>query len=184
MEATEILSSEHRVIERVLTSLEKAAMRLENGEPFRPGFFIQATDFIRGFADGCHHKKEEGVLFTSMREWGVPQVAGPVGMMMAEHEQGRAYTRTMRSAAERLEAGDSLSQIELVTAAQNYVSLLREHIYKEDNILFPLAQRVIPVAEQSKVLEGFENLEHEETGEGVHEKFLALAEALAHEAGS
>jgi len=184
MEATDILSSEHRVIERVLTSLETAAVRLEGGEPFRPGFFIQAADFIRGFADGCHHKKEEGVLFISMREWGVPQVAGPIGMMLAEHEQGRVYTRAMRSAAERLEGGDSSSQAELVSAAHSYVSLLREHIYKEDNILFPLAQRVIPLSEQSKVLEDFEHVEHEDTGEGVHEKFLAIAEALTREAGS
>jgi hemerythrin-like domain-containing protein len=61
------------------------------------------------------------------------------------------------------------------------VALLRQHIYKEDNILFPMADRVIPLEKQEKVAEDFERIEHEETGEGVHEKYLALAEVLEKE---
>jgi hemerythrin-like domain-containing protein len=72
MKATDVLVDEHRVIERVLSSLEAGVDRLESGQPVRPEFFLSATDFIRGFADGCHHQKEEGVLFTSMEEQGIP----------------------------------------------------------------------------------------------------------------
>ena len=63
MNATEILMDEHRVIERVLDALESAANLATQGGQIRPGFFIDASDFIKGFADGCHHMKEEGVLF-------------------------------------------------------------------------------------------------------------------------
>ena len=73
MEATEILMQEHRVIERVLTTLEAGAARVDAGQPMRPGFFIEATDFVKGFADGCHHRKEEGVLFTAMVDSGLPR---------------------------------------------------------------------------------------------------------------
>ena len=66
MEATEILMAEHRVIERVSPTLEAGAARVDAGQPMRPGFFVDAADFIKGFADGCHHRKEEGVLFTAM----------------------------------------------------------------------------------------------------------------------
>jgi hemerythrin-like domain-containing protein len=52
---------EHRVIERVITSLEQGADRLEQGKAIEPAFFIDAAQFIKGFADGCHHMKEEGV---------------------------------------------------------------------------------------------------------------------------
>ncbi|RPJ01063.1 MAG: hypothetical protein EHM39_03845, partial [Chloroflexi bacterium] len=72
MKATEILMDEHRVIERVLTALESAARRVEAGQALRPDFFVDAADFIRGFADGCHHMKEEGVLFKTMEDYGVP----------------------------------------------------------------------------------------------------------------
>jgi hemerythrin-like domain-containing protein len=72
MKATEILMEEHRVIEGVLKTLETAAQYLEMGLPVRPGLFLEAADFVRGFADGCHHKKEEQVLFKSMALYGVP----------------------------------------------------------------------------------------------------------------
>lgn len=181
MKATEILSSEHRVIERVITALEQGAAQLENGQPVRPGFFIQASDFIKGFADGCHHAKEEGVLFKSLAANGMAVDGGPVGMMLAEHEQGRVYTRGMRKAAEALQSGDSSASKDVVMNARGYADLLRQHIQKEDNVLFPAADQFIPAAEQDEVMEGFEKVEHEETGAGVHEKYLAMAESLEKE---
>ena len=182
MQATDILMSEHRVIERVVASLEQAAERVNAGEAVRPGFFLDATDFVKGFADGCHHKKEEGVLFPAMVANGVPAEAGPVAVMLAEHEHGRAYTRALRAAAQRLQDGDTSASAAVVSNARGYAQLLTAHIAKEDNILFPLAGTVIPAAGQDAVMDGFEHVEHEETGEGVHEKYLALAEKLEREA--
>jgi len=183
MKATEILMEEHRVIERVLDALEKAAQRLETGQ-MRPGFFVDAAEFIKGFADGCHHKKEEGVLFVAMTAHGIPQQGGPIGVMLAEHEQGRAFTRGMREAAQKLEAGDGSAREAVLANARGYAGLLRQHIMKEDKILFPMADQVIPPAGQEKVAEDFERVEKEETGAGVHEKYLALAERLESEANA
>ena len=183
MKATDILSSEHRVIERVIAALEAAADKLEAGETVRPGFFIDAADFIKGFADGCHHKKEEGVLFTTMTEYGIPNQGGPIAVMLNEHEQGRVYTRGMRAGAEKMSIGDPSGCVDVVRNARGYALLLRQHIQKEDNILFPMANKVIPIDAQEGVYEGFERVEHEETGEGIHEKYLALAEKLENEIG-
>ncbi len=181
MQATNILMSEHRVIERVIASLETASNRLEQGQAIRPDFFLDAADFIKGFADGCHHKKEEGVLFRAMAEAGVPVEGGPIGMMLYEHEAGRGFTAGMRKAAQNLQNGDTGASAEVVRNARGYAALLSQHIQKEDQILFPMADRFLPVAEQEGVLDGFEHVEHEETGEGVHEKYLALAEKLENE---
>jgi hemerythrin-like domain-containing protein len=184
MEATRILMEEHRVIERVIAALEAGADRLEAGEQVRPEFFIQVTDFIQGFADGCHHVKEEGVLFPAMQDHGVPVQVGPIGVMLHEHEQGRALTRDLRLAAEKLQGGDASASADVIRSAFGYGALLRQHILKEDNILFPMAEHAIPTAQHAQVLSEFERVEHEETGEGVHEKYLALAEALENEIGS
>lgn len=181
MQATDILMSEHRVIERVIASLEAAARRLQAGQTVRPGFFLDAAEFVRGFADGCHHKKEEGVLFAALVTAGLPRETGPVGVMLAEHEQGRVYTRGMREAAAQLQSGVEAARPEVVRNALGYAALLREHIQKEDHILFPMADEMIPAAKHSAILDGFEHVEHEETGAGVHEKYLALAEALERE---
>lgn len=181
MQATDILMSEHRVIERVLASLETAAKRVDAGQAVRPGFFLDAADFIKGFADGCHHKKEEGVLFKALGQNGMSLEHGPVAVMLTEHDQGRVFTRRMRAAAEKWQAGDQAARKDVVSNALGYVGLLRQHIIKEDNVLFPMAGQVIPAAEQDQVVEDFERVEHEETGAGVHEKYLALAQALEKE---
>jgi hemerythrin-like domain-containing protein len=184
MEATDILMEEHRVIERVLQALEKGADRLEKGEPVRPAFFLDAADFIAGFADGCHHRKEEGVLFRVMVEQGMPEQGGPIAVMKAEHEEGRRLTRAMREAAQDLENGKEERRRDVIRNARLYVHLLQQHIAKEDGVLFPMAERVIPAGKHGAVEEQFAHLEAEETGEGVHEKYLALAEKLTSEIAS
>jgi hemerythrin-like domain-containing protein len=182
MQATDILMEEHRVIERILACLEISANKVIAGQWVRPGFFLEAAQFIKGFADGCHHHKEEGVLFKSMVTHGASDKEGPIAVMLWEHEQGRGYTRAMREAAERWESGDQSASRTAAENALAYVGLLRQHIMKEDRILFPMANQVIPLRNHDTVLEGFEHVEHEETGEGVHEKYLALAVALEKEA--
>ena len=184
MKATDILMQEHEVILRVIGALEVETDRLAAGQDVRPGFFLDAADFIKNFADGCHHQKEEGVLFEAMVSAGLPRQGGPIPVMLAEHEQGRAFTRGMRDAANRLAAGDETARADVVNTARGYAALLRQHIQKENSILFPLADQVIPVALQPQVADDFERVEHEDTGEGVHEKYLALAETLEREAGA
>ena len=181
MKATEILMDEHRVIVRVLASLENMANRAAQNESVRPGFFLDAAEFIKNFADGCHHKKEEGVLFVAMNAAGMPNQGSPIGVMLAEHEQGRLFTRSMLAAAEKWESGDLTGRPDVIRNALGYSSLLRQHIQKEDNILFPMADRVIPLEKQAQVEADFERIEHEETGQGIHEKYLALAEVLERE---
>lgn len=178
MQATEILMDEHRVIERVLASLELAAQRLADGQAAPMGFFLKTADFVKGFADGCHHKKEEQVLFPTLEENGMPREAGPVAAMLADHEEGRRLTRAMRAAAERAQRGDPQAVSLVAQNALGYVALLRQHIQKENNILFPMADQVIPQEQHAQVTEAFEHIEHEETGAGIHEKYLGIAAEL------
>jgi hemerythrin-like domain-containing protein len=72
MQATQILKDEHRIIESVLSALQTAAEHVSRGEEMRPAFFVNTALFIKKFADGCHHRKEEGALFVAMNESGLP----------------------------------------------------------------------------------------------------------------
>jgi len=83
--------------------------------------------------------------------------------------------------AKRGDIGSTAARQAVVANAQGYARLLRAHIAKEDGVLFPMAAEVIPAAKQAAVVEEFERVEHEETGEGVHEKYLALADRLEQE---
>lgn len=179
MQPTDLLSQDHRIIERVLNSLETAAGRLHAGVAVRPGYFTEVADFIKGFADGCHHRKEEEHLFPAMEEAGFPRFGGPIGVMLADHDDGRRYTAGLRAAAECLAAGDRTAVNDVVENARGYVTLLRQHIMKEDNVLFAMAKRALPPEVQDGLLQAFERVERED---GARDKWLALADRLEREA--
>ena len=182
MNATKVLMDEHRVIERVLTALETAVERLEKGDPVAPSFFLRAADFIKGFADGCHHHKEEDILFPAMREAGIPSEGGPVGVMLEEHAEARQLTAAMRAGAERMESGEADAHEDVARSALGYVALLRIHIAKEDQGFFPMADDAIQGRAREEIGEAFERVEREEVDQGIHERYLALAASLEREA--
>ena len=180
MRPTEILMNEHRVIERVLDALDAASARLEAGQNIRTGFFLDAADFIAGFADGTHHRKEEGVFFGAMIAGGSPAQGGPIDMMLEEHEQGRLHTRAIRDAARALERGDPGARRKLAASARRYVALLREHIIKEDEMLFPMADDIFTSERDAEILAAFEKL-RPATDDHDAAHWLALATRLEQE---
>jgi hemerythrin-like domain-containing protein len=173
--ATALLGDEHRIIERVLAVLQKLTTKpVENALDD----WKKALDFFSHFADKCHHFKEEQVLFPAMEEHGIPREGGPIGMMLMEHEEGRGYVRAMVAAIRLVETKNEVAKEILIEKAKAYLQLLREHIQKEDEILFRIADDVIPPDEQKALLRSFEEHEAKEIGEGVHEKYLTLVEEL------
>jgi len=177
---TQILSDEHRIIERVLGAVEKLAEGPVGAlEPWK-----KALDFIRHFADECHHFKEEKLLFPLMEEHGIPIEGGPIGMMLVEHEEGRSYVRSMLAALSLVEAGNESAKESLVSSAQAYCRLLREHIEKEDEILFRMADEVISADQQKKLLALFAEHEAKQVGAGVHEKYQSIALELENQVQS
>ncbi len=178
MKATEILMQEHRLIEQVLDCLEEAAGRLEDGEEINPDFFIDAANFVAGFADGSHHRKEEDILFVAMTARDMPEDRGPVAVMRHEHEEGRRFTAGFRSAAEQMKTGDTGASVDVIRNVFDYVTLLREHIFKEDNVLFPMAEQVLAADEMQRVSGEFERILAEDEKSGEFAKYQALVDKL------
>lgn len=182
MQATDILMNEHRVIERVLDALEIAADALDRGVAVRPGFFLEAADFIAGFADGCHHMKEEGVLFGAMVSAGMPPQGGPIAIMLMEHEQGRQFTRGVRDGVKKWEEGNDAGRRVLLSNARSYVALLRDHIMKEDEVLFPMAAQLIDPAQEAQLLRDYARVAEAASCDLSAGRYIALAERLEEEA--
>lgn len=182
MQSIEILMREHRNIERVVTALEQAAAHLARGGHVRPAFFTEAAGFFADYADGVHHAKEEGVLFGAIVSSGMPANEGPIPVMLEEHVEARACTRALRVAGMRLNGGDPAAAKDVVSAARRYAALIRDHIAKEDEVLFPMAAQMMTSDAESAVVAGMAQLEQQETGSGRLAELLALADALDAEA--
>lgn len=182
MKPTEILSGEHRVIEQVLHCLDKIAENAARSGRLAEQDARDAIDFLRNFADRCHHGKEENNLFPALEAQGFPRHGGPVGVMLSEHDEGRRHIRAMDEALSAA-SGDAAAVRQFVEHARAYTELLRQHIQKEDNILFVLADRVLGPDEQEELLTRFEYVEAEHMGVGTHEKYLAVANRLTERYG-
>ena len=181
MRATEIMMEEHRAIERVLSSLERATLRLGRGDEVYLRFFSGCSAFFRGFVDGYHQKKEEQFLFPALVNNGLPKESGPIAVMLAEHAQGRYLAQLLGSATIQLQTGDLRRREQVINSAAGYIKLFRQHIYKEEKILSPLAEKVIPLEQKERINLSFESMQYEEMGEEVHEKYFSLAERLQRE---
>ncbi len=173
-----ILMEEHRVIERAIRLLQKVVERIDAGRDVEASVLADLVDFIRNFADRCHHAKEEKILFQTFAEKGIPVEGGPIGVMLFEHEEGRRAARAMAEAASKIKDGDLSKSKDFSENAKNYAQLLTQHIYKEDNILYPMGGRLLSEDEKEGILRRFEVVEKEEMGEGVHEKYINLIKEL------
>ena len=175
---TEILAQEHQVILQVLECLEKIAERAAAGSLDADGA-RDVVEFFRGFADRCHHGKEEVHLFPAMESKGYSADCGPTAVMRHEHELGRTHIRGMDESIAAAAAGDSAALERFVRNARAYLALLRQHIDKEDHCLFPMADQAFSETDQRVLLDLFHRVEREELGEGTHERYVAIAERLA-----
>jgi hemerythrin-like domain-containing protein len=178
MRPTQELSAEHQAILLMIRILEKMSDRLEAGEKVAPVHLEKAVDFIKVFADKCHHGKEEDLLFPAMEKAGIPRSGGPLGVMLSEHVEGRGYVRAMAEALAGIKKGDRRAGGQFAENARNYGALLSRHIFKEDNILYPMADGRLSAAQQDELAACFAEVEEKVIGRGKHEAYHRFLEEL------
>jgi hemerythrin-like domain-containing protein len=176
---TATLREEHDAILRMLDAAESAARRLQRGEAIRFELLEGMSEFFGLFLDKCHHGKEEEILFPALKQKGMPVDGGPIGVMLREHDQGRELAARMRELAAAYKAGDQAAGAAWAESLKAYASLLREHILKENGVLFPMAENMLSAEEENALAERFERLEEEKMGRGTHERLHArMAEII------
>lgn len=179
MLATEKLMAEHRAIERVLDCLDNIINHVSQQGSLDVEAAQLAIDFLRHFADGCHHHKEEQLLFPLLETRGVANERGPIGVMLLEHDQGRQLLSKMDRAVADWMSGDQNAGVAFARAGQDYSSLLRQHISKEDHCLFSIADHVLSKQDQADLLSAFHHAEYQDEQAGKHEYYLNLAKNLS-----
>jgi len=179
MKAVDDLQHEHRVIELVLTGLEWLARRAQSEQRLNRERAERALEVLRNFADRCHHGKEERHLFRMMEARGMSRESGPLGVMLHEHTLGREHIRAMVEALPRAAEGEAAALAAFADRARAYAELLRQHIRKEDSVLYPMAKRLLSEDDAQRLLTDFEAVERDEMGEGAHDKYHRWAHELA-----
>lgn len=179
MKPTETLKHEHEIILMVLDAAQRQVNTIRASQAVSAAAIGKFLDFFRNFADRCHHSKEEKHLFRRMIERGFPTESGPIAVMLAEHDEGRAHLRAVDEALPSADQGDAAAIGSVCEHLQGYVDLLRQHIDKENNVLYVMADQILAEQDQLELSDAFEQVEAHEIGEGVHEKYHQLAHELA-----
>jgi hemerythrin-like domain-containing protein len=169
-----VLEREHRLIERALGVLGRLCDDIHRTKELDASAASEVIRFLRDFADGAHHLKEERILFPAIEA----KTFFPGCGLVSEHERGRDRVRSMAAAVERWSRGDREAAMSFFRYARSYINLLREHIAKEDSCLADVVAGAFSGDDRERLVREFAEMERREIGDRVFERFAGIVEAL------
>jgi DUF438 domain-containing protein len=175
----DLLIKDHETTEKVFDVMGQALQTPSGPSPTMVGELIA---YLAEYVDGCHNKKEENVLFPLCEQRGIPRQGGPLAVMLDEHQQGRAILARLRPLAEAYAAGNAAVLDSLRTTFESYSSLLKDHFWKETDILYPMARRVFSPQDDASVLRGIEATEAA-LGPDTRRRYYAMAASICSKGG-
>lgn len=155
---TDILREEHENVLRKLDEFERIIRRLDEKNAISEELKELASFFKTDF--WLHFAKEEDGLFPVIENF-MPREGGPTGMMLIEHEDLRATNDRIQEAVDRYlnVPNDSEAKDNIQEHASHFIGLLREHIDKEDSILFRMADMHIDGTQGERIIRLFDEIE-------------------------
>ncbi len=172
---TKNLEDDHVYILRLIDVMELVA-----GEPEPDASNIgEIIYLIRNFADGLHHAKEENILFPFLETRGFSAQSGPVAVMVHEHILGRNYVKGISDGLALYKQGNKAGVMDINRNMLGYIDLLRNHISKENNVLFRMADGVISDEDDKVLFSHFTSLIKTQYSEEEEGEFIARIEKLA-----
>jgi len=176
--STASLRRDHELIEKVIKAMESTIQLLNDGKQIPESILLPVIDFSKNFTDVCHHSKEENSLFPALEQAGMPRNMGPIAIMLMDHERSREIGKEMESSAKNyISSGDSTK---LINDMQQYVEHITEHLWKENNKLFMMAEARLQYVSKKidQELNEIEETKLKETGK-TREHYEQLAETLS-----
>ena len=142
---TEMLEAEHRVIALIVGAAPVLASRLEEGSSVDHLLITGIVEFMRLYADQCHHGKEEELLFPALAAKGVPMHGCPIGGLISEHARGRVLVKGLEEAGAAIQKNetDVSARNRLIANLRGIADLYPGHIWREDYMLFPMTCKIL-----------------------------------------
>jgi hemerythrin-like domain-containing protein len=175
---TASLRRDHEVILRALERLEERVAEWKRTGMVDPAVLRRFVEFARTFVDRCHHGKEERCLFPCLERRGIPREGGPIGVMLYEHQLGRELVARLDEGLRALEGSEDGAVGAILSTCDEYIQLLRNHITKENGVLFPMGESVVEMEDVAEVGGCYERVEEVEVGREAHERLERFVEEV------
>jgi hypothetical protein len=171
---SELLMNDHQVTEKVLAAVDHA-LAAAGGPP--PALVAEMLDYFATYVDRCHNRKEQDHLFPLIERRGIPREGGPLAVMLAEHERSRELVSELVALGRAYADGDRSRLPDLRRVFGEYAALLKDHFWKENDILYPMARRVLTADDDAAVETGIEATEAA-LGADTRARYYAMADRL------
>jgi len=170
----DLLMRDHETTERVFAAMEEPFTSAAGPDP---ALVAKLFDYLRNYVDRCHNQKEEQHLFPLVERRGVPRQSGPLAVMLAEHERARELLARLEPQVAAYVAGDRAGLDALRATLREYIALCKDHYWKENDVLFPMAARVMSDADDAAVARGIGQVEAA-IGPDTRARYYRLADEL------
>ncbi len=171
------LKHDHHVIQEVVAGMNAVADLLDSGKQVDPSILNDLVQFLAVFADHCHHAKEEQYLFPLLDTRANATTKRELQLLEQEHRSATQLVRELAKVSAAYIQNPLVMRSRVVALLRGLVDLYPAHIWKEDYLLFPMAQQTLSEAEQEDMADKFEDVERE-VGQDVHAAFEMLAKQL------
>jgi hemerythrin-like domain-containing protein len=138
-----------------LASLSKAKDALEKNRHPPKEFFDAAVQFFREYADRFHHYKEEYLLFSLLAQKKEGDIDLEIGALRYQHELNRKCIARIEAALQGYETGNEIAVTTLLLNIASFISILKRHIFREDQLFFPMAEAELSEEEKDRLQSQF-----------------------------
>ncbi len=170
----ELLKQDHEVTERVFAAMETTLASAEGPAPEQVGLLVE---YLRDYVDQCHNQKEERHLFPLLEAGGMPRHGGPLAVMLQEHQRAQEILSRLVPLGSAYAGGERRKLPELRATFGEYATLCKDHFWKENDILYPMAHRVLSDAQAADVVRGIEAVEAE-LGTQTRARYYQIADEI------
>ncbi len=180
------LMMEHRLIERMLLhgdlhtgSIMVTADDTRVIDPefafVDPVFIDTAVDFLRTYADRCHHGKEEDILFAELEKKSLsPEHRRTMNELVREHVLARETTGKLLKAKESHLRQEPEALEHLLMHMRTLAEFYPSHIEKEDKHFFVPCMDYFTSLERDELLARM----HDFDRQMIHEKYRITVEGI------
>jgi hemerythrin-like domain-containing protein len=147
------LMIEHRLIERMVHLMRQDLERIRANILVDPEFAFVAVDFIRTYADRCHHGKEEEILFAELAGKTLPaELQTLLDELVEEHKLAREYTKELVKAKENYLRQEPEAVNQILSYLDKITAMYPKHIIKEDQHFFIPCMELFSAEEKDAML--------------------------------
>jgi len=178
MTPTENLIKEHEEINELLDIMSKIALKIKSKDVFYPTDVEEIIDYLIIIIDKSHHGKEDEVFYPELISSGIPKETAPLSIINYEHTLAHRYLKDISSCVVNCKIGNDFSGELLADSLTNYVVVIKNHIQREEEIIFPIANEVLSSEKQNEISQRFEDIEQKNISLSFFDRFNKLLKKL------